>query len=243
MEPDYFIFIQIIFKYQIDLKFLNFFYKSFKWNKLSDMETDTEKSTTGSSEDIETTNKDSSTTNTLENKTSEDIPDEENLEKSSQGTELEGNDNSNATRVSMENTEKDSSRKDSDKTNDYTTEESITENPTPEAKLENGTASDEKQTGEEELKTNVPITVAVSPVKDDNIESNSSENAVKEETPAETEKVPPPSEYPEFAVIQSFLTMFGVELDLPIVSLVDLDNVFSPNYRLSIDKGIYKKSN
>ena len=46
-----------------------------------------------------------------------------------------------------------------------------------------------------------------------------------------------PSDYSEFAAIHSFLTMFGVELDLPNVSLIDLEQIFSTNHQLSIDKG------
>uniref|UniRef100_A0A7M5UVG7 PHD-type domain-containing protein n=1 Tax=Clytia hemisphaerica TaxID=252671 RepID=A0A7M5UVG7_9CNID len=45
-----------------------------------------------------------------------------------------------------------------------------------------------------------------------------------------------PSDYADFAAIHSFLTMFGVELDLPNVSLIDLEQIFSTNHRLSFEK-------
>ena len=196
------------------------------------MEPDTEKSTLDSSENIETTNKVPITTNTSENKTSEDVS-EEISKDSPKETELE--------EVNNSKTLEDSTRNESS-TIESTTKDSITEDSIPKSKLEDEIVSDEKHMEEEDLKTNGSVTEdeALNPNKDDNIEKSTSENIVKEET-EETKKEPQPSEYPEFAVIQSFLTMFGVELDLPIVSLVDLDNVFSPNYRLSIDKGtLYK---
>ena len=54
------------------------------------------------------------------------------------------------------------------------------------------------------------------------------------EPPQDTSK---PSDYGDFAAIHSFLTMFGVELDLPNVSLIDLEQIFSTSHQLSIDKG------
>ena len=201
------------------------------------MEPDTEKSTLDSSENIETTNRVPITTNTSENKTSEDVS-EEISKDSPKETELD--------EVNNSKTLEDSTRNESS-TIESTTKDSITGDSIPKSKLEDEIVSDEKFSDEkhmeeEDLKTNGSVTEdeALNPNKDDNIEKSTSENIVKEET-EETKKEPQPSEYPEFAVIQSFLTMFGVELDLPIVSLVDLDNVFSPNYRLSIDKGtLYK---
>lgn len=193
------------------------------------MDPDTEKSPLDLPENIATSNKDASTTKTVEDKTSEDIHEE--ILESSQETKLEEEDNSK--------THKDSITKDST-TNDSTTNELQEKDSITKSNQEDETVSDEKQKTDNDLKTNGSVNDES--IKDNEINTISNipdvlENTVKEET-GETQKEIPPSEYPEFAVIQSFLSMFGVELDLPIVSLVDLDNVFSPSYRLSIDKGI-----
>jgi hypothetical protein len=48
-----------------------------------------------------------------------------------------------------------------------------------------------------------------------------------------------PSELADFASIHSFLAIFGVELDLPYATILDLDQVFSPVYEISEEKGTF----
>ena len=114
----------------------------------------------------------------------------------------------------------------------------ITKDSTTKQEIENGTLPEmpvEEQTKREDLITNTSVNDESVSLVNNTVISDAS---VKDEAGMIIKEVPP-SDYPEFAVIHSFLTMFGVELDLPNVSLVDLNFVFSMNYQLSIDKGIY----
>lgn len=123
--------------------------------------------------------------------------------------------------------------------NDSSTLKQEIENGHSEMAVDNNTEMKDENSSDQDSSDNDVTCQDDKIVKENDLEVKS---IVKDEavpTNVLSEEEVPPSNHADFAVIHSFLTMFGIELDLPVVSLIDLDFVFSPKYKLSIDKGIF----